>query len=132
MNRRLLYVVVVCLLVGGNLVFAAEGASPADTVIEFYNASQDGDIGTMKQLIAGSFYNTRKVLLEENQEYGGFLRQHYQGIKVQIVNSVVKKDNTTAAVHVKIEFPDGGIDTAKLLLKKGADGTWKIVEELNP
>ncbi|MER3445423.1 MAG: hypothetical protein C4291_00690 [Candidatus Dadabacteria bacterium] len=127
MKRRLLYSILVSLLVNGNLVFAAEGVGPVSTVIQFYKASKNGDIETMKRFISGSFYNRRKVLLEENKEYPNFLRQHYQGTKIRVVNSNITKDN--AVVDISIEFPDGSIDVNSLLLKKDASGIWRIVDE---
>lgn len=129
MKKRLLSLIVVCLLVGSNFVFATKGTSPVDTVIQFYNAYKDGDIQTMRQLTAGSFYKRRKVLLEENREYPNFLRQRYQGIQVKIINSVIEKNNISAEVDVELEFPDSTVDTNKLLLKKDAGGIWKIVDE---
>ena len=37
---------------------------PDKTVIQFFEASKNGDVETMKRLSAGPFYNRRKALLE--------------------------------------------------------------------
>lgn len=125
-------VIIVALLIASNLSHAENTSNPGDIVIQYFEAAQTGDVETMKQLIAGSFYNRRKVLLEENEGYPNFLIEHYEGTKVQLSNVVIKKDNMVAVVGVKLLFADGGVDTTKLLLKRDTGGTWKIVEEMNP
>jgi hypothetical protein len=122
----------VALFIGGHSLLAAEAAEPSDTVIQFFEASKNGDTETIKQLISGSFYNQRKVLLEENKGYPNFLRTYYQGAELQINNVVLEKDGTVGVVDIKIKFPGENVETIKLLLKKDVGGTWKIVGEIYP
>jgi len=78
MKRGLLCLMVVALVIGGKSLFAAEAPEPGDTVIQFFKASKHGDTKTITQLISGSFYNQRKVLLEKNKDYPNFLRESYR------------------------------------------------------
>ncbi|MDX2507302.1 MAG: hypothetical protein QNL62_22895 [Gammaproteobacteria bacterium] len=41
-----------------SLVHAAQNG-PDDTVLQFFDASRNGDIDMMRELIAGSYYNIR-------------------------------------------------------------------------
>lgn len=132
MKRGLFCLMVVAFVVGGNSMVAAKSAKPGDTVIQFFEASKHGDTETIKRLIAGSFYNQRKVLLEENKDYPNFLRKYYQGTELQIGNIIMEENGTVGVVDIKIQFPDGNVDTNKLLLKKDAIGTWKVVDEMHP
>jgi hypothetical protein len=132
MKRGLFCLMVVAFVVGGNSMVVAKSAKPGDTVIQFFEASKNGDTETIKQLIAGSFYNQRKVLLEENKDYPNFLRKYYQGTELQIGNIIMEENGTVGVVDIKIQFPDGNVDTTKLLLKKDAGGIWKVVDEMHP
>lgn len=138
----------------------AEPATPLDTVARFYEASRQGDVETMKSLIAGPYYKTRKKLLENNADYPQFLRKYYEGVVVQLERPsignekmVAEKhqrlfqrdyvdnkrgrlapssavDDHLAVVNVLLKFPDRGNLEVKLLLDLDADGTWKIVDEV--
>jgi hypothetical protein len=132
MKRGLVFLIVIAFLAGGNSILAAGSEKPEDTVIQFFEASKNGDTETIKQLIAGSFYNQRKVLLEENADYPDFLRKYYEGTEIQINKTIMKKGGMVGVVGIKIQFPDGNLDTTKLLLKKDAGGVWKIVDEMRP
>jgi len=115
---------------GDQALLAAGPASPDECVGQFFEASKNGDTVRMKQLIGGSFYQQRKVLLEENPTYPEFLRKHYDGTRLQI-NSL-REDRGGWVVEISIKFPDGTVDSNKLLVQKDASGTWKIVQEVHP
>lgn len=132
MKRGLLCLMVMALFIGGKALLAAETAKPGDTVIQFFKASKNGDTKTIKQLISGSFYNQRKVLLEQNKEYPNFLREYYRGAELQMGNIIMEEDGTIGVVDMGIQFPDGKVNTTKLLLKQDAAGIWKIVDEVRP
>lgn len=132
MKRGLICLMVVALFIGGKSLFAAKAPEPGDTVSQFFEASKNGDTKTITQLISGSFYDQRKVLLEKNTEYPNFLRRYYRGTELQIGNTVMEEDGTVGVVGMTIQFPDGKVNTTKLLLKKDAAGIWKIVDEMDP
>lgn len=123
-----LSLVVVCVTWSSTL--GAQALRPADAVVQFFEASRNGDTETIKRLIAGSFYDQRKVLLEQNKQYGEFLRTRYQGTEIWTGNVRMKGDGTVGVVDVRILFPGGDVDTEKFLLKKGDDGAWKIVGQM--
>jgi len=101
MKSLLSYLIMGVLLIGsGSLSYADAG--PTGTVIKFYKASKDGDVETMKHLIAGQFYNSRKVLLNENKGYPKFLRKYYEGSKMQVVYTVIGNDALVKKNHPKL------------------------------
>lgn len=130
MKRWLFYLITVALVASGNLLHASGTTEPVDTVIQFYEASKNGDTETIKQLIGGSFYNERRVLLEENSDYPNFLRDYYRGTELKIGDVVMEGDGTVAVIDMEIQFLDGGVRATKLLLKKDSGGVWKIVDEM--
>lgn len=132
MRRHLLWLVVFSLFIGANSINAAEPVNLGDTVIQYFEASKNGDSETIKKLIGGSFYNQRKVLLEENKDYPDFLRNYYRGAEFQLGDTIMKKGGTVGVVNIRIQFPNGNVDQAKLLLMKDASGTWKVVDEMEP
>jgi len=123
------YVLAVALLMPETAVLGGEPASPDECVVQYFEASKNGDIGRMKQLIAGSFYDQRKTLLEKNTTYPAFLRKYYDDAHLQITN--VREDPGGWVVELRIKFADGTVDSSKFLLRKDASGTWKIVQNLN-
>jgi len=108
---------------------AAE-AGPVQAVQNFYQASVDGDVETMKALITGPFYKRRQRLLEENQGYADFLKDYYFRVDTEIVSTDMKESTGKAAVVVSQTFQDGSRINTTLLLNKENDGSWKINDEL--
>ena len=108
---------------------AAE-TGPVDTVQNFYQASADGDVETMKALITGPFYKRRQKLLEDNQGYADFLKDYYFRVGTEIVSTDIEESTGTAVVIVSQTFQDGSRINTTLYLKKENDGTWKINDEL--
>ena len=119
---------VIALLAGTCMAGAIE-RGPADTVRQFYLASQNGNITEMQQLIAGTFYNRRKILLEENSEYPYFLRTHYLDTRITVGKIIMDYDNAVATVTAGISYPDGSRESHRLVLKQDDNGEWKIVGE---
>lgn len=130
MKKGVFCVLAMALFMGDQALLAAGPASPDESVVQFFEASKNGDTARMKQLIAGSFYNQRKVLLEENTTYPDFLRKHYDGARLQI-NSM-REDRRGWVVEVRIKFADGTVDSNKFLVQKDASGSWKIIDEVHP
>ena len=134
----------------------AGSSGPADTVTSYFEASRNGDVNIMKTLMAGSFYEHRKVLLTNNKDYPEFLKKYYQGVRIAIVSSSIggidmvannypklyeryrRKGgdatavgiNGVAVVTVSREFSDGRISNTEYLLKKDEQDNWKIYEQL--
>jgi len=131
MQRRCAVVslILLGLSLSGHSLAVAAGATPRDAVKLYFEASKAGDVETIKQVIGGSFYNRRRVLLEENEEYSMFLREYYQGAQLQVGNVAMKDD--VGVVTVRIWFPAGTVDTQKLLVKMDSAGLWIIVDEVH-
>ena len=85
--------VVVCFFID------ARAAEPMDTVAVFFEASEAGNVKTIKSLIAGPFLDSRRVLLEENKDYPNKLREFYRGVTIEIVNEVIGNDKTIKKAH---------------------------------
>ena len=123
-NRYLLFCIIVWLAGAG-----AGEPGPAETVRQFYLASQNGNVTDMRQLIAGTFYNRRKVLLEQNSEYPQFLRSHYLDARITVDRVILDETNAVATVTAGISYPDGNRESHDLVLKQDVSGSWKIVGE---
>lgn len=79
----------------------ARAAEPVDTVTAFFEASEAGDVRTIKSLIAGLFLDARRTLLEENKDYPNTLREFYRGVTIEIVNKVIVNAKTIKKAHPK-------------------------------
>ena len=127
MKMRAMYFVIT--LLTGTCMAGAINLGPEDTVRQFYLASQNGNVTEMQQLIAGTFYNRRKVLLEENSEYPDFLRTHYLDTRITVDKILTDDINAVAVVTASISYPDGNRESHELILKQDDNGIWKIVDE---
>lgn len=104
-------------------------AGPVEIVQKFYQASAEGDVQTMKIYATGPFYERRKMLIEQNQGYADFLRDHYSGVMTEIVSADIEDIVGKAAIVVKITYRDGSNFDTTLFLKKDNNGMWKINDE---
>jgi hypothetical protein len=112
-------------------IVSVEAAEPNEIVTAYFQALKEGNVKVVKNLISGNLYNNRRVLLEENPDYGNFLKKIYMGSHIQIMDTV--KKNGITYVDVKIEFQDGSNHLVTLLLKEDNSKKWKINEEIeNP
>lgn len=159
MKKILLVVFITPLLILLSII-NLRAEEPDKTVIQFFEASKNGDVETMKRLSAGPFYNRRKALLERNKGYPDYLRKFYSGVTVKTLQSdigntdlvkknhrelynkhyfaqTVKSDETPkgirdefAVVTAELKFPDGSYVKFKFLLKQVKKDTWKIYDEI--
>ena len=104
---------------------------PDNTVLQFFDASRNGDVAQMRQLVSGSYYNRRKAVLENNDSYPAFLIDHFHGSTTNIEASIIDDKNQIAVVTVTTHFPNQSINTSRLVLKKDSNSSWKIVDEKN-
>lgn len=113
----------------GASILHAQDTLPADTIKRFFDASRAGDVETIKSLVAGSFYNRRKVLLEDNPAYPEFLASHYRDSSIEIAQATTDAVSGTAAVAATIRYPDNKQESVRYILKQDASGAWKIVRQ---
>jgi hypothetical protein len=100
----------------------------------FFRALKEGDVGTIKRLISKKMYEERKTLLEENPEYGAFLRRFYKD--AQIVPGRAVLSGRAIRFEVNLQYPGGRGDVVPLRLEMdagpaGNGGTgmgWKVTE----
>jgi hypothetical protein len=130
MKTGVFWVLAVAMCLGAQALGAAEPASPSDCVMQFFEASKNGDTAKMKQLMAGPFYAQRKTLLEENTTYPDFLRKHYADTRLQVIS--LREERGGWVAEVRIKFPDGTVDTNKWLVQKDVSGPWKIIDQVHP
>lgn len=129
-NSLILFILCVAVTFSFLHVGLAAEAGPVDTVKNFYQASADGDVETMKTLITGPFYKRRQKLLEENQGYADFLKGYYFRVNTEIVSTDIEESTGKAVIVVSQTFQDGSRINTTLLLKNENDGSWKIYDEL--
>ena len=104
-------------------------AGPVEIVQKFYQASAEGDIQAMKTFADGPFYERRKILIEQNQGYADFLRDHYSGMMTEIVSADIEDAADKAVIVVKMTSREGSSFDTTLFLKKDNNGLWKINDE---
>lgn len=127
MKRTVLYLIMVLMPFSFNSLYG-ETAGPSDTVRGYFEALKNGDIGTMKQHIAGEYYEKYKALLEKNESYPEFLRNFYEGAEYEIVNS--NKMGNDVIMEVEIYFPNGSTSVNKLRVRNFNKDGWKIIKEI--
>jgi hypothetical protein len=143
MNRKIIFFSISLILMSCSLMYPQQiPASDAlyteivnGTVLPYFSALKDGDVGAIKKYIAGNLYEKYKVLLEQNEEYPAYLRKYYQGVEFQ-TGEAVMIDNDVI-VEIVSEFPDGRRNQGRLILSKDSQGTpadlngsatWKIIK----
>ena len=159
MNKCLLVLMITILMVAVNSS-ASMIIGPSETVIQFFEASKNGDVEAMKSLIAGPFYERRRTLLEMNMDYPKYLKKFYHGVEVKLIKydignkDMVEKNhyklyqrhystpnikvrdnpingyNDVSIVIVTLRFPDGSELRSKFLFKETKTGSWKIYDEV--
>ena len=129
MKRNAIFLFIGILIGLSTAASGGEIIGPVDTIQQFFTASRNGDIETIKNLITGPFLNKRKVLIERNAGYSDFLIKQFEGIEIEIISTEVGNDGSSAFVTVKRRYPNGSTLDTKFSLKKSEDDTWKIYDE---
>ncbi len=99
------------ILLGGLCVtIAAQASWPGVNAIDeqeimqvlnaMFDALKSGDTGALKSIFAGEMYEINKALLEQNTEYPGYLRNHYQGAVFTIVEMAPIEKGVIADINV--------------------------------
>ena len=127
MNKSILCILIAVFIVSFGSV-RANALGPDDTVLDYFQALQQGDISAIKHSISGDLYKKRKVLLEQNTNYPEFLKNVYQGAEFQIKKSTIQENN--AVVTVEVYFPNRQKEFT-LFLYKDAAGNWRIFKEIS-
>lgn len=105
-----------------------------ESVYPFFKALKEGDVRSIKQLIAGEMYDSKNVLLEKNKEYPEFLRNYYEGVEFYLEDTT--RSGNYITVDLLIEFADGHQNLARLHLEQSkidtsgqhGVGTWRIID----
>ena len=97
--------------------------------IQYSTALKYGNIDEIKRHISGDIYRRSKTLLEENKQYGDFLRNFYQEAEFRTGDIETAYDDVI--VSLIIRFPTGHESINKLILRKDRVGTWRIVKEID-
>lgn len=118
------------MLIGlSNAFSGAEITGPVDTVQQFFTASKNGDIETIRNLSVGPFLNRRKALIERNSGYSDFLIKQFEGVGIEFISTEIENNGSSASVTVRRLYPTGSTLDTKFSLKKSDDNTWKIFDE---
>jgi uncharacterized membrane protein YvbJ len=127
MKKNGLYIVL-SILIATFISVAAYASTPNDTVLNYFQALKNGDVGTIKELIAGELYEKRKVLLEQNENYSEFLKKNYQYFEVEITGTTINDND--AQINAEVNSPDGKRPFT-LFLKIDDLGNWIIFNEIS-
>ena len=139
MNKCGLYLCIFCLFIGCYSV-SALGMTGAVTSLsnqeqdsiraictDYSLALKDGNIDGIRRHISGIMYDKSKSLLEDNQQYGNFLRNHYQGAEFRTGEMEAVGDEVI--VPLIMVLPTGNESVSNLILRKDSFDTWKIIGE---
>jgi hypothetical protein len=96
-------------------------------VLQFLEALKTGNVRVLDSLIGGDLSIQMKPLLQDNQDYPEYLRQHYLQTTFSIDHLVEKLGVVVA--RVTVDFPGGPTQTWTLTLTKGNTGEWKIMKQ---
>jgi hypothetical protein len=108
----------------------AEAEEPFDTVARYAEALRTGDTIGIKSQIGGRLYEKRELLLDQNLEYPDFLRNFYKGAVFHISNELIDMGEQGQGVMVEVLFSDGNASEIVTIVERAADGSWKIVDEV--
>jgi len=108
----------------------AEAEEPFDTVASYTEALQAGDTIAVKSCIGGRLYETREVLLDQNEEYPDFLRNLYDGAVFHISDELTDLGPQGQGVAIEVSFPDGHISKSVAIVEQAPNGKWEIVDEV--
>jgi hypothetical protein len=97
-------------------------------VLQFFEALKTGNVRVLDSLLGGDLSIQMKPLLQDNQDYPEYLRQHYAQTTFSIDHLLEKLGVVVA--RVTVDFPGGPTQTWTLTLKKGKAGEWKIMKQM--
>jgi hypothetical protein len=101
--------------------------SASALVLQFFDALKTGNVSVLDSLIGGDLSIQLKPLLQDNQDYPEYLRQHYAQTNFSL-DHISEKMGVVVA-HVTVDFPGGPTQTWTLNLTKGNAGVWHIIKQ---
>ena len=105
---------------------------PEETVRKYFHAIQEGNVHSVKEFLGESLYKKKKELLNDNSEYGEFLKKYYDGAEFVIESSSSGGEpggQSSRKVKVTVEFPGGNTSAITLITERDSSGSWKIIDE---
>jgi hypothetical protein len=109
---------------------SAEAEEPFDTVTSYTKALQAGDTIAVKSYIGGHLYETREVLLDQNEEYPDFLRSRYGEAVFHISDELIDMGAQGQGVAIEVSFPAGHTSKSIAIVEQAPNGAWMIVDEV--
>ena len=106
----------------------AQDVGAANTVMNYFEACRSGNVDEIKSLITGPFYAKKSALLNDNAEYANFLKEHFDGVNVEIVSETPNNTETEADVTAEQHYPNGALLRTRFMMRY-IDDTWKIYDE---
>lgn len=101
----------------------------AGIVVPFFEALKAGDANAIGSYLGGNLQNRMKPLLHENQDYPSFLRERYEGARLE-TTTTTSEQGGALSVGLRILYSSGATECLSLVLSKDENNTWKIVEEV--
>jgi len=109
----------------GDFKDANKTREATNTVSSFFNGLMNGDLNGIKQYISKEYYHKNRALLDDNKEYPNFLKEYYQGAKMNLLNMSMAGDNII--VDVEILFPNQTKGAYVIHLRQFDNSTWKVL-----
>ncbi len=108
----------------------AKAEEPFDTVASYTEALRAGDTAAVKSHIGGRLYETREVLLDQNEDYPDFLRKRYDGAVFHISDELIDLGTQGLGIEIEVSFPSGHSSKGMAIVEQASDGSWEIVDEV--
>ena len=110
-----------------------------ETLNPYFKALKNGDVSSIKLYISEEMYKRYKVLLENNKDYPGFLRNYYQGVDFRVKKLELVGNDIAVSAILTFHDDNESLNPEFLLQKKMDDlypdvmrGRWKVKErEIN-
>ena len=109
-----------------NSVFAYDASGEVRAVVDSYLSSiSTGDVNGIRSVLGGRLLKRSERQLANSENYGAFLRKHYQGVQMAI-STVEPSANQ---YMVRVIFYYNGESEVVTFYVAGDTGDWRIVDE---
>ncbi len=125
-----IYIYLLAIALVYTLPSSAMGQNPSGIVTQYFAAMQNGEVELIKSYLGGRLLNKRIALLENNKQYGSFLRNLYEDAEFIVSDTAKDVYNNETIVDFRIVYPNGTFNSGSLLIKRGSTGQWKIVDNI--
>ena len=144
--KKVFLFICLCVFLGGNHFLYAQEITRGSGLYQeisvealhpYFEALKNGNVELLKGVLAGKIYGKYKALIEKNNDYPEFLRNHFQDAEFSV--GKIESNGNAVSVDIIIQFPGSQPLESKFLLRREVDFSssgekgprWKMVEKIN-